>query len=226
MPLSCGSHSGPIGPMSYRVGRSMYLRAFGAPASGVRSGHQTLGRYADTPAGAPVCDDRKLRAQPQVTRARLGIRDLRLPARRESIGPLSDSPCRCNWMIIGRPLTRRSRHIFVCCGFAVWLAACGSPLDVPEDATLVGEVVRAGHGLWSGNLDGPFQIHVKSDLAEECGVILSIDSDTAIFDSDRVVSLSSVADVLEVGATVALWFGLVDDSCPQQTHAQVVQRLK
>ena len=108
----------------------------------------------------------------------------------------------------------------------MWLAACGSPLDVPEDATLVGEVVRVGHGLWSGNLDSPFQIHVKSDLAEECGVILSIDSDTAIFDSGRVVSLSSAADVLEVGATVALWFGLVADSCPQQTHAQVVQRLK
>ena len=108
---------------------------------------------------------------------------------------------------------------------AALVGACSSPLAVPDDATFAGEVVRAGHGLWSGNPDTPFQIHVKASPTEECGVILSVTPETVITRGDRTVHLSSAADVLRVGTSVAVWFGFVADSCPQQTVAQRVARL-
>ena len=63
------------------------LRLFGRHAAD----HDTLGRCADTPAGAPVHGSQSAHAIAQLTRAQLQPSALRLPARRESIGPLADS---------------------------------------------------------------------------------------------------------------------------------------
>jgi hypothetical protein len=98
---------------------------------------------------------------------------------------------------------------------------------------MVGEIVRAGQGLWSGRTDGPFQIHVKSDLNDECGIIFSADYDTAITDSRRWETDPSSwktraagPEILSVGARVEVWYDFVLDSCPGQSHATTVNRIQ
>jgi len=104
------------------------------------------------------------------------------------------------------------------------LAACTSPLLPDREAELVGFVVRAGLGLWSGDTDGPFQVHVKVDPQEECGIIFTVDSTTSIADSRNGDPLQADRAILAEGATVAVWFDLVLESCPGQSWAQTIER--
>ncbi len=111
-------------------------------------------------------------------------------------------------------------------GLAVAVAACGS-LTAPEgDPQMIGEIVQVGQGLWSGNTDGPFQIHVKSDLDDECGIIFDIGDDTWIADSRSGITREAGLEILSEGATVELWFNSVLYSCPGQSHADAVNRIE
>jgi hypothetical protein len=111
-------------------------------------------------------------------------------------------------------------------GLALTVAACGSPATPEGDPQLVGEIVRVGQGLWTADTDGPLQIHVKSDLNDECGIIFSIDDDTRIVDSRTGITKQSGLEILSQGAKVEVWFGWVLDSCPGQSHAEAVNRIE
>ena len=89
---------------------------------------------------------------------------------------------------------------------------------------MVGSVDAAGQGLWSGRNDGPFQIHVKSDQQDECGIIFTVDSSSRIVDSRDGKSVTASAEILVEGAIVAVWYDIVLDSCPGQSRAQTVER--
>lgn len=104
------------------------------------------------------------------------------------------------------------------------LLTCTSPLVPDRDAGLVGVIVRAGPGLWSGDPGGLFQVHVKADPQEECGIIFTIDSATSISDARSGGPRSADRSVLTEGARVAVWFDLVLESCPGQSWAQVIER--
>ena len=91
---------------------------------------------------------------------------------------------------------------------------------------MIGEVVRAGPGLWSGAPNGPFQIHVKPDPQDDCGIIFSVDDGTWIGDSRRGPAVRSGIDILLEGARVEVWFDFVADSCPQQSRAEAVSRIE
>ena len=103
-------------------------------------------------------------------------------------------------------------------------SACSSPIVPDDDPGLVGEIVRVGNGLWAGARDGPFQVHIKSPPDEECGIIFDIDSGTSISDSRNGRVQRAGVDVLVEGAQVAVWFGIVLDSCPAQSRALAIQR--
>ena len=109
-------------------------------------------------------------------------------------------------------------------GFIVLSGSCRSPLLPEGGAGLVGPLVAAGQGLWSGRNDGPFQIHVKSDQQDECGIIFTVDASSRIVDSRDRKSVTASAEILVEGAIVAVWYDIVLDSCPGQSRAQTVER--
>ena len=109
---------------------------------------------------------------------------------------------------------------------ALILSACGSPSAPDGDPPMAGDIVRAGQGLWSGATGGPFQVHVKSDPGEECGIIFSIGDDTWIGDSRSGRTEAAGVGVLSEGARVEVWFRLVNDSCPGQSHAEAIKRVR
>jgi len=111
-------------------------------------------------------------------------------------------------------------------GLALTVAACGSPATPEGDPQLVGEIVRAGQGLWSADADGPFQIHVKSELNDECGILFDIDDETWIGDSRSGITKQAGLETLSRGATVEVWFSWVLYSCPGQSHAEAVNRIE
>ena len=121
-------------------------------------------------------------------------------------------------------VTRLLSRIVWLVGFIVLSGSCRSPLLPEGDAGLVGPVVAAGQGLWSGRNDGPFQIHVKSDQQDECGIIFTVDSSSRIVDSRDGKSVTASAEILVEGAIVAVWYDIVLDSCPGQSRAQTVER--
>lgn len=110
-------------------------------------------------------------------------------------------------------------------GLACAAMACSSPAAPEGDPLMVGDIVNTGHGLWGEDADGSFQIHVKADPTEECGVIFSVDDDTWIADARGGVTRIASEDVLTSGATVQLWFRIMRDSCPGQSHADAVKRI-
>ena len=113
---------------------------------------------------------------------------------------------------------------FVC--VAAWcLTSCGAPLLLEEDANLVGTIVTTGRGLWSGDEEGPFQIHVKANLGDECGIIFTVDSRSEIVDVRGGEPRSASSEILTMGARVAVWHGAVLESCPGQSFAEAVERL-
>ncbi len=104
---------------------------------------------------------------------------------------------------------------------AAW--ACTS-LTSPESPPLTGVIVQSGPGLWSGDTDGPFQIWVKEDPEERCGIIFRVDEDTRIYDSRGGRARRADADILSDGALVAVRYELVLTSCPGQSYAESVAR--
>ena len=120
-------------------------------------------------------------------------------------------------------VTRLLSRIVWLVGFIVLSGSCRSPLLPEGDAGLVGPVVAAGQGLWSGSNDGPFQIHVKLDQ-DECGIIFTVDSSSRIVDSRDAKSVTASAEILVEGAIVAVWYDVVLHSCPGQSRAQTVER--
>ena len=121
-------------------------------------------------------------------------------------------------------VTRLLSRVVWLVGFIVLSGSCRSPLLPEGDAGLVGPVVAAGQGLWSGRNDGPFQIHVKSDQQDECGIIFTVDASSRIVDSRDGKSVTASAEILVEGAIVAVWYDIVLDSCPGQSRAQTVER--
>ena len=104
--------------------------------------------------------------------------------------------------------------------------ACGAPTLVDPLPDEAGEIVRAGPGLWSGDPSGPLQIHVKFLNGEDCGIIFGIDSETRITDLRSSVERSASSDVLVVGAWVLVEYRLVNQSCPGQSYAEEIDRLR
>ncbi len=122
-------------------------------------------------------------------------------------------------------VTRLLRRIVWLVGFIVLSGSClRSPLFPEGDAGLVGPIVAIGQGLWEGRRIGPFQIHVKSDWQDACGIIFTVDPLSRIVDSRDAKSVTASADILAEGAIVAVWFRDVLDSCPGQSRAQTVER--
>ena len=111
-------------------------------------------------------------------------------------------------------------------GFIVLSGSCISPVLPEGDGVLAGPVVAVGRGLWSHDDGGPFQIHVKSDPQDECGIIFTVDSSSEIVDSRDAESATASAEILVDGALVAVWFTFVNQSCPGQSRAETVERLK
>lgn len=69
-------------------------------------------------------------------------------------------------------------------------------------------------------------IWVKETSNDECGVVYAIVSETEIVRSDANGDLDAQSAVdLEVGQHVRVWSGPVEDSCPQQSTANVVEIL-
>ncbi len=104
------------------------------------------------------------------------------------------------------------------------LPTCGSPLVPEEDAGLVGVIVSAGHGLPNGTPGDPFQVHVKEEPEDECGIIFTVNSSTSIVDSRGGRSRSAGQSILSEGARVSVWFDLVLESCPGQSVAKTIER--
>lgn len=104
--------------------------------------------------------------------------------------------------------------------------ACGGPTLVDPLPDEAGEIVRAGPGLWSGDLSGPLQIHVKFLNDEDCGIIFSVDPETRITDLRSRVERSASPDVLAVGAWVLVEYRFVNQSCPGQSDAEEIDRLR
>jgi hypothetical protein len=63
-------------------------------------------------------------------------------------------------------------------------------------------------------------------LTEECGIIFSVDEDTWIGDSRNDLARRADVAILVDAASVAVWYELVLDSCPGQSHAGAVVRLE
>ena len=108
-------------------------------------------------------------------------------------------------------------------GFVVLGSSCGSPVLPEGDGVLAGPIVAAGPGLWG---DVPFQIHVKSDPQDECGIIFTVDSSSEIVDSRDGQPVTASAEILVEGALVAVWYTFVNHSCPGQSWAETVERLE
>ncbi len=119
---------------------------------------------------------------------------------------------------------RRSKGTLFAVGL---LTTCtNSPMVPSRDAELVGEIVRAGPGLWGGEETGPLLIHVKEDLADECGIMFTIHSTTLVADSRSGEMRQAEEAVLAEGAVVAVWFDFVEESCPGQSRAEAIERRK
>lgn len=106
------------------------------------------------------------------------------------------------------------------------LTACGSTTGLDRGQQMIGTVVDVGQGLIGAPSDERLQIQVKSDPAEECGIIFAVDSDTRISDLRSGFPSRSGEDVLSEGAIVEVGFGLVHESCPGQSYAEAVSRLR
>jgi len=92
--------------------------------------------------------------------------------------------------------------------------------------TDVGEIERVGPGLWSGRPDGPLQILVRFGAGDPCGIIFAIDERTLVTDARPSLAVWATPQVLEVGATVLVAHTLVNQSCPGQSRAEAVSRLR
>jgi hypothetical protein len=107
----------------------------------------------------------------------------------------------------------------------VLTVACSDPVDPGPGPDMMGVVVRAGEGLWSGKPGPPHEIHVKADPSDECGIIFSIREETVVRDS-RHLNVGDAADqVLHEGVRVAVWHGMVLQSCPGQSTPILVEVL-
>ena len=106
------------------------------------------------------------------------------------------------------------------------LIGCGSPTAPDGDPRMVGDVMQIGYDLLGSSAEGPLQIHVKSDPADECGIVFSIDDRTWIGHSTDGFRVRAGEDILAEGVRVEVWFGLVLDSCPGQSHADALNRLE
>ena len=119
------------------------------------------------------------------------------------------------------------------CGFArpvlvallMSLSACSDPVDPGPGPDMMGVVVRVGEGLWSGRPGPPFQVHVKTDPADECGIIFSIREETVVRDSLHLDVSDAAAEVLREGVRVAVWYGMVLESCPGQSTPTLMEIL-
>jgi len=111
---------------------------------------------------------------------------------------------------------------------SVMLAGCGSPTESPSGPERpplrTGQIVRAGYGLMGG--DGRLQIHVKSDSAEKCGTVFSVDDNSWIGDSRSGSTRRAGVHILEIDARVEVWFGVELNSCPAQSYADAVNRIE
>jgi hypothetical protein len=101
------------------------------------------------------------------------------------------------------------------------LVACGSSSDPDIQSSRAGIIVARDVPISIGD---PPTIHVKGDPNEQCGVIYLITPTTSIV--RRAVSgkirLAKVSE-LTVGSRVDVRAGIVAQSCPGQSWAEVVQ---
>ena len=104
---------------------------------------------------------------------------------------------------------------------AATLAACGSSSDPDIQSSRVGIIVARDVPISIGN---PPTIHVKDDPNEQCGVIYLITPETSIVRraTSGKIRLAKVSE-LTVGSHVDVRSGIVAQSCPGQSWAEVVQ---
>ena len=124
---------------------------------------------------------------------------------------------------------------FVCLVWCPILAAsCTSPL-LPESPGFVTRILAAEPGPFVDNSNALFRIHVNP-LEEEqdpddplCfpGLLLTVTSLTRIADSRGGRTVRASTSVLEVGALVRLWIGIIIDPCPYAlAWAEAIERLE
>jgi hypothetical protein len=124
-------------------------------------------------------------------------------------------------MMVGL-ISWRSVGMIVAVG--LFATCANSPLVPVREAELVGEIVGAGPGLWSGDETGALQVHVKEGLADACGIIFTVHSETLIADSRGGETRDASESILMEGAMVAVWFDYVQRSCPGQSRAEAIER--
>jgi hypothetical protein len=97
--------------------------------------------------------------------------------------------------------------------FAIALAACASPTDLPDTPpTIDGPVITV-----AGT-----SVHIRP-ASDSCGIVFSIDNDTRILESVNDEIVEADRSDITVGRRAKVWtFGPIAESCPAQAEADVV----
>jgi len=112
---------------------------------------------------------------------------------------------------------------FATCLLLAAVAACKSPSAPSGPPAITGPIVARDVSISIGE---PPTIHVKEAADAECGVVFLVRRSTLVRRRalDGSVTVASLSD-LTVGRHVAVWAGVVLESCPGQSSADIVEIL-